>query len=297
MVERNLKLSWQGETRTGFTLVELLVVIAIIGILVGLLLPAVQAAREAARRASCVNNMMQLGLAAHHFEFNAEHLPAGVLNSDGPIRNEAIGQHVSWTVQILPFIEETAAYNKFDLTAGAYAAVNKPVGQHAVRIFQCPSQPFMSRSDALVFGSYAGCHHSTEEPINSDNNGLLFLNSALKFSDIKDGSSHTILLGEKMESESDLGWVSGTRATLRNTGVVVNSGKRGAGIGLAADVQEADAEESSLFVGGFGSYHTGGGNFVFADGAVRFLSEGIDPKTFTYFGNRADGEMIDDARF
>ncbi|MDX1930059.1 MAG: DUF1559 domain-containing protein, partial [Pirellulaceae bacterium] len=70
----------------GFTLVELLVVIAIIGILVGLLLPAVQAAREAARRCQCSNNLSQLGLAMHHYEFNAEQLPSGVINPEGPIR-------------------------------------------------------------------------------------------------------------------------------------------------------------------------------------------------------------------
>src|SRR5690606_37498780 len=84
-----------------FTLVELLVVIAIIGVLVGLLLPAVQAAREAARRMSCSNNLAQLGLATHHFEFAYEHLPSGVINPDGPIRSEPTGQHVSYLVQLL----------------------------------------------------------------------------------------------------------------------------------------------------------------------------------------------------
>jgi prepilin-type N-terminal cleavage/methylation domain-containing protein len=92
-------------TRAAFTLVELLVVIAIIGILVGLLLPAVQAAREAARRMSCANNIAQNGLAMHNFEFGTEHLPSGTINDSGPIRNEPIGKHISWTVQILPYID------------------------------------------------------------------------------------------------------------------------------------------------------------------------------------------------
>jgi type II secretory pathway pseudopilin PulG len=76
----------------GFTLV----VISIIGILVALLLPAVSAAREAARQTQCLNNMMQLGLAVHNYEYHFESLPPGVTNPDGPIRNEAQGIHISW---------------------------------------------------------------------------------------------------------------------------------------------------------------------------------------------------------
>src|SRR5262245_29171417 len=110
--------------RAGFTLVELLVVIAIIGILVSLLLPAVQAAREAARRTSCLNNLTQLGLAVHNFEFHYEHLPSGVTNADGPIRNEPIGTHVGWVVQILPYLEHHALAQRFDQTAGAYSEKN-----------------------------------------------------------------------------------------------------------------------------------------------------------------------------
>ncbi len=106
---------------SGFTLVELLVVIAIIGILMGLLLPAVQAAREAARRSSCANNMIQLGLAVHHYEFNMEHLPSGVDNPAGPIRFEENGQHVGWIVKVLPFMEQRIVYRHFNQSAGTYA--------------------------------------------------------------------------------------------------------------------------------------------------------------------------------
>lgn len=270
--------------RPAFTLVELLVVIAIIGILVGLLLPAVQAAREAARRASCVNNMMQLGLAVHHFEFNAEHLPAGVLNPTGPIRNEPIGQHVSWIVQILPFMEEKNVYKQFDLSKGAYAVENQPARNHAIPLLLCPSSP-QSRGAESPLATYAGCYHGQEAPIDQDNNGLLFLNSKVRFSDIEDGSSYTILIGEALHDEDDLGWVSGTRATLRNTSVME-------GYVAHPSVTPKPAAQS-LHVGGFGSYHTGGGNFVFADGSVRFISSNIETPVFHLYGSRADGEIIE----
>ena len=111
----------------GFTLIELLVVISIIGILVALLLPAVNAAREVARQASCMNNMSQLALAVHDYEYHHEALPPGVTNPDGPIRSEAKGVHVSWIVKILPYMEQRPAFQKFDQSAGAYAAANSEV--------------------------------------------------------------------------------------------------------------------------------------------------------------------------
>src|SRR5262245_13958123 len=98
--------------RSAFTLVELLVVIAIIGILIALLLPAIQAARESARRAACMNNMKNVGLAvmnyvdAHkHFPPLAE-MPAG--GSFNPLQDK--GLFYTWTIRILPFIEEQATY-------------------------------------------------------------------------------------------------------------------------------------------------------------------------------------------
>ncbi len=287
---------------TAFTLVELLVVIAIIGILVGLLLPAVQAAREAARRTQCANNLMQLGLAIHHYEFNFEHLPSGCINPEGPIRNEPIGRDVSWIAQILPQIEEGAAFAQFDSQAGAYAAKNLPVREHTISTLRCPSEPRMSRNDKLALSSYAGCYHDQEAPIDVDNNGLLFLNSEIRFSDIRDGSTYTLLLGEAPITPDNLGWTSGTRATLRNTSGIVPPRddrqlaaiQQAGGPNAAADADAAQTKQiESLYVGGFGSYHTGGANFVLADGSIHFIGQSIDPKTFQYMGNRADGQMIE----
>jgi prepilin-type N-terminal cleavage/methylation domain-containing protein/prepilin-type processing-associated H-X9-DG protein len=283
--------------RRGFTLVELLVVIAIIGILVGLLLPAVQAAREAARRCSCSNNLSQLGLAVHHYEFNAEQLPSGVINPDGPIRAEEIGQHVSWIVGILPYIEQSNAYRKFDQAAGAYALVNKPVRSEQIAILTCPSNPnpYTDRDDQtkVAWTNYAGCHHDSEAPINDDNNGVLFLNSRLRLSKVLDGLSQTILLGETNDTSINLGWVSGTRSTLRNTGSLNDPSTL---IQNASGVPSAPVEPAgSLRVGGFGSYHTGGAQFVFADGSSRFISSSIDKEVYRKLGNRADGELLGDA--
>lgn len=275
--------------RGAFTLVELLVVIAIISILVSLLLPAVQAAREAARRCSCSNNLAQLGLAIHHYEFNMEHLPAGVTNPDGPIRNEAIGQHVSWTVRILPYIEQTNVYKHFDMEAGTYAEANLPVRQQHVSLFMCPSFGGLpaGSSAPIALTTYAGCHHDREAPIDDNNNGLLYLNSHVRFGQIEDGASNTILIGEMLPEVDDLGWASGTRASLRNTGSL--NGSLGS---LLPPGTVNPVPAGSLVVGGFGSAHTGGAQFTFADSSVRFLTQSIDMRLFQKLGHRADGEML-----
>jgi prepilin-type N-terminal cleavage/methylation domain-containing protein/prepilin-type processing-associated H-X9-DG protein len=275
--------------RRAFTLVELLVVIAIIGILVGLLLPAVQAAREAARRCMCSNNIGQVGLAMHHYEFNREHLPPGVTNDTGPIQNQAIGNHISWTVQVLPYIEQITIYRNINQKLGVYATENREPRTVRIASFLCPSDALdqsMKEPDNLsAESSYAGCYHSVEAPIDSDNNGVLFLNSRIRYNQILDGSSNTILLGEKIALANDLGWMSGTRATLRNTEAFTLPKRTRRGVMIEEEVDKKT-------VGGFGSFHSAGANFVFADGSVRFLSEGIDIELFQNLGNRNDGAMI-----
>jgi len=275
--------------RGAFTLVELLVVIAIIGILVGLLLPAVQACREAARRASCTNNLMQLGIAAHHYEFDHEHLPAGVINPTGPIRHEAFGQHVSWTVLLLPYLEEPAAARQFQLDAGAYAEVNRAVRMHLVPVLGCPSNPFITNLQDEPISSYAGCYNGEEAPIDQGNNGLLFLNSAIRYSEILDGTTYTLLFAEKLSGRDALTWVSGTSATLRNTGTLVRSFD----YSKLAREGELPKNDDPLVSGGFASAHPGGMNCVLADGSVRFLSFNVDEKTLQAMGNRQDGQLIE----
>jgi prepilin-type N-terminal cleavage/methylation domain-containing protein len=277
-----------------FTLVELLVVIAIIGILVALLLPAIQAAREAARRTSCLNNVMQIGLAVHNYEFNFEALPPGVTDTKGPIRNEPQGLHVSWIVHILPYMEERTLHRLFDQSAGAYAGVNSKVRSIPIQILMCPSYPDdrTNEEDSIAYTTYAGCYNDVEAPIDVDNHGLLFLNSQVRFDEIYDGSSKTLLIAEKLPRPDDLGWVSGTRSTLRNTTKIEGPKPR---FGQPAPGDEGRADQDiaeSLFVGGFGGYHPGCINATFADGSTRTITETIDPEVLRLLGNRADGEIV-----
>jgi prepilin-type N-terminal cleavage/methylation domain-containing protein/prepilin-type processing-associated H-X9-DG protein len=280
-----------GRKRSAFTLVELLVVIAIIGVLIALLLPAVQAAREAARRTACMNNLTQLGLALHNFEFHFESLPAGVTNDDGPIRNEPKGQHVSWIVKTLPYMEQNALHRLFDQKEGAYAPVNADIRKAQIRTLFCPSDPHppLNEAGTVSRSCYVGCHHDSEAPIDKDNHGLLFLNSNVRYADIYDGSTATLLIGEAITSQEGLGWVSGTRSTLRNTSTIKEGQPY---LQRSANVAAENEQSGSLFVGGFGSYHPGGVNIGLADGSTRFLSQTTEPDVLRQLGNRADGEII-----
>jgi prepilin-type N-terminal cleavage/methylation domain-containing protein/prepilin-type processing-associated H-X9-DG protein len=213
----------------GFTLVELLVVIAIIGILISLMLPAIQSSREAARRAKCTNNMRQLIVAVHDHEMAHERYPAGTVDVKGPIRSLPEGQHISWVARILPYLEEPALYNSMDLSLSAYHKKNDRARQMSVELLICPSNP----AGMWPYSNYAGCHHDVEAPIDVDNRGVFFLNSKVARDDVKDGAAYTLFLGERMVDDFDLGWISGTSSTLRNTGTQLNGPGTLAGRGVA----------------------------------------------------------------
>ena len=285
--------------RQGFTLVELLVVIAIIGILVAVMMPALQASREVVRRTSCTNNLRRVVLAVHNYELAHDSFPPGTVADESPVENLPNGRHISWIARVLEYLDEPNKARQLDLSASAYAAANQPVRQMTIPTLICPSE----ESRLVAMSSYAGSHHDSEAPIAEDNRGMLFLNRALTRDELIDGLAYTLLVGEKCTIEHyDLGWLSGTRATLRNTGHTLNAERElpldmtpAPWLHVAAGDSDNTAgghPENPLDVGGFGSFHVFGTNLALADGAVRFLAEDTSPGLLSQLANREDGALV-----
>jgi prepilin-type N-terminal cleavage/methylation domain-containing protein len=193
--------------RRGFTLVELLVVIAIIGILVALLLPAVQAAREAARRMSCSNNLKQLGLALHNYHDTYKTFPAGI----GPGTKSGNASTENWEAwgglaSLLPFVEEGPLYDQinwgyywYNNSAASGNPTMRAVSNTRISGFTCPSDPGARgvRSDGSPI-SY-GFSHGPQSSWSVGNNRVGFVTRARwgRIADIKDGTAHTVAMGEQ----------------------------------------------------------------------------------------------------
>jgi len=219
------------QSRPGFTLIELLVAIAIIAILVAMLLPAVQQAREAARRTQCKNNLRQLGVALSSYYDGFAMLPAGCVNRRGPIAHRPAGFHHSLFWALLPHMDQGAAFAKLDQDLGAYDVANREVARQVLPVLICTSDiPLRRSTDRVMRGAglnnYAGVHHPVEAPIDTTNHGSFYVNSFLQYEEFSDGTSHTIGIGEILKEPTNLGWVSGTRSTLRNA-VGLNKAKLG----------------------------------------------------------------------
>ncbi|GAA4432761.1 DUF1559 domain-containing protein [Bremerella cremea] len=210
--------------KRGFTLVELLVVIAIIGVLIALLLPAVQQAREAARRLSCTNRLAQLILAVHNYESANSVFPAGSINDTGPIKNSPHGYHHNWISATLPYLGDATTYDHIDFTKSVYDKAQNGPRELYLEVLDCPSSPTSRANSRVGLSHYVGFHNHCELPINTTNTGAFILNKALSANDFRDGLAFTLFLGEaEVTPPSNLGWMSGTRASLRNTGSQPNA--------------------------------------------------------------------------
>jgi prepilin-type N-terminal cleavage/methylation domain-containing protein/prepilin-type processing-associated H-X9-DG protein len=277
----------------GFTLIELLVVIAIIGILIALLLPAVQKVREAANRSKCSNNLKQIGLALHEYVDNTGTFPQAYAESVGDA-------YPSWCTLILPFIEQQNLKNE---------GFNSNKDQ-IVKTFVCPADP---RPDLVFPGGIGGfsdrfgttSYLAAEGTEANGTDGVMFYKSHTRFAQITDGTSQTIVVGERPPSP-DLYWGwwtyriwDATLATRVNSALVYSYSTGDVplpGYYLCSSVRPYYFKPGQVTdycdTHHFWSFHQGGAHWLYADGSVRFMPyEGslLVPK----LGTRAGGEVVD----
>jgi len=286
----------------GFTLVELLVVIAIIGVLVALLLPAVQAAREAARRTECTNKLKQIGLAVHNHHDTFRVLPHGGWHWSNPPDYTSSGspeiapkQGAGWAFQILPYIEQTAIWDG----SGQATIADKQIQAMGAKIpgYFCPSR---RRPQAFTIaawygppGTYAHGQIDYAGSCLTNQGAIVRVNSAnledrsfaISLAGIVDGTSNTLLVGEKrlnftllgdFQSDDNEGYSGGW-----DHDVMRYSDRAPLPDGRTGDGNQR-----------FGGAHPGVFTVVLADGSVRNLPYTIDLAVFTRIGNRMDRQAV-----
>jgi prepilin-type N-terminal cleavage/methylation domain-containing protein len=259
----------RSRSRLAFTLIELLVVIAIIAILIGLLLPAVQKVREAAARSKCSNNLKQIVLASHMYQDTYQKLPAGWVTS-APNGSTAPSPGWSWATLILPFIEQSALYNQInpDVSTPGGATVTA-LTQTSIKTYRCPSDTVPDLNTQFQsFGSnnYV-CNREVMGPGRTDGSNTP---NALSVQTISDGSSNTILFGER-------DWVKNVAAVyVRSSSSSCSfEGRPGYGISpkQASGAQWNTGNNERL---AYSSNHTSGAHFGMGDGRIIFLNNSID---------------------
>ncbi len=293
----------------GFTLIELLVVIAIIAVLIALLLPAVQAAREAARRAQCVNNLKQLGLAAMNYESTSGCYPGN--GYDGPPN---IYPNFSCFVRMMPYLEQAAVLNATNYSWTCYDWPNITIAGVKMSVLTCPSDPWQPEpiskgtpntnwgslynstitaagtwqqqftSYGAVQGTFPGSYQlSFGSAELSQYNGVIYNDSSTTIAGVTDGTSNTLLFGERADSlapkygdsryfNSDGGWNQyHWFDTMVSAYFPPNVQASGANVG----------PYQGIFQGQASSQHPGGVNFCMADGSVRFIKNTIGCWQFT----------------
>jgi prepilin-type processing-associated H-X9-DG protein len=303
------------------TLIEVLVVITVVGLLMALLMSAVQAAREGARRADCASRMRNIGLALHQHVEARGTLPGGY----GPPFD------ASYLFQILPYLEQQALYNAFNLTRAVECNENSSFIPLRVSTFTCPSDSQRSTIAAREVANYAG---------NAGSNALtgegVFIGRPLALREVRDGLSQTVGVTEwvvgpgNVDFDRETARIMGTPHRLGTVYMIqqpIGPGDRDKFVRICTalspdEVQPGYPGHKSGFwtTGGAGStqynhtlppnrpsctgpmsmfmaytaasFHGGGANALMLDGGVRFVKESVDPRVWSAVGSRSGGEVV-----
>ncbi len=277
-------------TRHAFTLIELLVVIAIIAVLIGLLLPAVQKVREAANRLECRNNLKQIGLGMHNYHDQHRVFPPGYWSGVDSTGVET-GPGWGWAAYLLGEIEQGNIKGRIDLTKSIGDAANGFARVQRIPIFQCPSDDEIGTftpengTFQVAHSNYVAVFGSNEmEDGPGAGNGIFFRNSKISIAKIQDGTSNTLMVGERSTNLHLPTWTGAISGLDEAPALVLGS----------ADHPPNDpaAHEED-----FWSRHTQGVNFLLADGSVQILGNSINPVTYQALATRRGGEPLTDLPF
>ena len=298
-----------SDPRTAFTLIELLVVVAIIGVLTALLLPAVEAARESARQSMCRNNLKQIGLALQAYHAQRGEFPAGA-----HMHTRSSQKSIGWHVLILPHMDQRPLYS--DIAPDAEGGARVHAANKIVPGYFCPTaEPFSEQDTDLESANYVGVAGAglTREDLPLEEiacglvatDGVLFLRSSVSVSDIGDGSSHTLAVGERTIYNPSEMWTLGavwykSGGSATPSSVCVAAAKHVVWPINALEsrriyyVRDFDAPpelrkalNNEL---AFGSQHSGGAHFAMADGSVHYLREELDLSVYRELATRQGEE-------
>ncbi len=274
-----------SRSRRGFTILELLVTFSVISTLVSLILPAIGSAREAARQLQCKNQLKQIGLALHSYHETNNCLPPGWQWEAS--RKSAY----SWTVTLLPYMEQHALYEQIDRNQILEHPINESARYTSIPNFLCPSDiteprfmlfkedeitstisPLFELPTANYIGVFGTIEPDDDIPA-PIGDGTFLESRPVRFSELRRGLSNTIIVGERTMSKVPSTWLgvdaSGEDATCRLAGMAMTG----------PNCNSCDECE-------FSSRHPGGANFLWADGRVRMLSENISADRYQQFARR-----------
>lgn len=311
--------------RRGFTLIELLVVIAIIGVLTGLLLPAVQVSREQARRATCTNNLKQMGLALAGYGLIHNGYPPGYVSTWERLLLKEVGPGWGWPSMILPFLEQQPLYDSVNFSVPIHLPASVTIRLNRLSTFVCPSDSMPVKWTATdgVTWIYAGKIYSESVPVcdlaganyvgvygigepGVDGEGIFFRNSHVRFTDVTDGLSTTVSVGERAVTlnagRGHATWVgSAPGANLWSCapdpydpdGGVCRK-EDGSGMVLGHSGEGHGPGDPWGDVNQFLSRHGRGAYFLYCDGHVGYLRNSMNYNVYKALTTRNWGEVIGD---